>query len=219
MPKSLTLMLSPSERQSGELFLKSMAFFRALGEPLPTTKQTERAVTFGNASRIISLPGTEHTVRGYSGASLLIMDEAGYTSDALLTAVSPMLAVSGGKLIALSTPAGRRGWFSDRWHSDGDDWRRIKVPASACTRIPASFLEVERRSLGERWYRQEYECSFEDAVGQFFSNEDIESAFSDEQPLFGDSRQNHLKHDDVLTVDDGPLFGELNNGNGRARHF
>jgi Terminase large subunit, T4likevirus-type, N-terminal len=216
-PKSLTLMLSPSERQSGEIFLKCMSFFQAIGSPLPTAKRTERAVRFGNGSRIISLPGSEHTIRGYSGTNLLILDEAAYTSDALLMACTPMLAVSGGRMIALSTPAGKRGWYSDRWHSGGDDWRRIQVQAADCPRISKGFLAVERRSLGERWYRQEYECSFEDAVGQFFSNEDIESAFHDEQPLFGDSRQNHLKHDDVFAADDEPLFGGKINGNGRSR--
>jgi hypothetical protein len=125
--------------------------------------------------------------------------------------------VLSGKLIALSTPAGKRGWFSDRWHSEGTDWRKVRVPASACERIPKDFLEVERRSLGPRWYKQEYECGFEDSVGQIFSNSDIESAFADEQPLFGDSRSNHLKYGDVLTSDE-PLFEEQVNGNG-ARHF
>jgi hypothetical protein len=217
-PRSLVLMLSPSERQSGELFLKSMTYFQALGSPLPTEKLTERQVTFGNRSRIISLPGSETTVRGYSGANLLVLDEASYTSDALMTAVTPMLAVSRGRLIGLSTPAGKRGWFSDRWHDGGDDWRRIRVPATDCPRISKEFLEVERRSLGERWFKQEYLCSFEDAVGQFFSNSDIESAFSDEQSLFGDSRQNRLMHDDVLAVDE-PLFGGTSNGNGATKHF
>jgi hypothetical protein len=32
-------------------------------------------------------------------------------------------------------------------------------------RIPAAFLEEERRALGESWYRQEYCCSFEALQG------------------------------------------------------
>jgi hypothetical protein len=30
--------------------------------------------------------------------------------------------------------------------------------------------------MGERWFRQEYECSFEDAVEACFRQEDIETA-------------------------------------------
>jgi hypothetical protein len=204
-------MLSPSERQSGELFAKATSFFRALGRPLPTTKETERAVTLGNESRIISLPGSEHTIRGYSGASLLILDEAAYTSDALLKAVTPMLAVSRGRLIGLSTPAGKRGWFSDHWHDGGSDWRRIRVPATDCPRISQEFLEVERRTLGERWFRQEYECSFESSLGQFFSSEEIERAFStDDPPLFG--ARPRSGSDSVLDTNEQPLFPGDSNG-------
>src|SRR5262249_58061446 len=70
-----------------------------------------------NGSRIVSLPGTERTVRGYSKADLIIIDEAARVEDSLLVATRPMMAVSegGGRLIALSTPAGKRGWFYEAW--------------------------------------------------------------------------------------------------------
>jgi hypothetical protein len=58
-----------------------------------------------------ALPGTEKTIRGFSGAALLIVDEAARVDDALYYAVKPMLAVSGGSLLMLSTPYGRRGGF------------------------------------------------------------------------------------------------------------
>jgi len=95
-----------------------------------------------------------------------------------------MLAVSQGKLLALSTPFGRRGWFYVAWHSQ-ENWRRVKITAEQCPRIGADFLKEERQSLGERWYRQEYMCSFEDMVGAVFSWEDIEASMSDDvKPLF-----------------------------------
>jgi hypothetical protein len=59
-----------------------------------------------------ALPGTEKTIRGFSGAALLIVDEAARVDDALYYAVKPMLAVSGGSLLMLSTPYGRRGFTS-----------------------------------------------------------------------------------------------------------
>ena len=51
-----------------------------------------------------------------AAAALVIIDEAARVEDDLLAAVRPMLATSGGRLIALTTPAGKRGWFFEAWH-------------------------------------------------------------------------------------------------------
>ena len=49
----------------------------------------------------------------------------------------------------------------------------------------ASFLEEERRSLGDRWFRQEYLCEFLEADDVLFRREMVERAFStDIKPLF-----------------------------------
>jgi hypothetical protein len=50
---------------------------------------------------------------------LVIVDEAARVPDDLYRAVRPMLAVSQGRLIALSTPFGQRGWFYDELHGSG----------------------------------------------------------------------------------------------------
>jgi hypothetical protein len=130
-----------------------------------------------NGSRIVSLPGEEGTIRGYSGVALLVIDEAARVTDELYAAVRPMLAVSRGRLVALSTPFGKRGWFFEEWQG-ANDWERVRITAEQCPRITADFLEGERQALGPRWYRQEYECSFEEAVDAFFSHADIMAALS-----------------------------------------
>jgi hypothetical protein len=137
-----------------------------------------------NGSRIASLPADEATIRGFSGVGLLIIDEAARVNDALYCAVRPMLAVSQGKLVALSTPFGKRGWFYGEWSSSGN-WQRVRVTAAECPRIRPDFLAEERQALGERWFRQEYECSFEDNMGAVFAHEDIMAALSDDlEPLY-----------------------------------
>jgi hypothetical protein len=184
VPGSLTLLLSPTQRQSGELFRdKVLRLYNALGRPLPTTQETQLTLTLANGARIVSLPGEEGTVRGYSGVALLVLDEAARVPDALYFATRPMLAVSKGRLVALSTPFGKRGWFHDEWHGAGG-WERVKILAGDCPRITPAFLAEERQALGERWFRQEYECSFEDTVGAVFAYEDIHAALGDVQPLF-----------------------------------
>jgi hypothetical protein len=183
-PNSPILILSPTDRQSGELFRKILEGYRALGRPVPAVGETLHQIQLANGSRILSLPGTERTVRGFSGVALLIIDEASRVDDALYRAVRPMIAVSKGRLIALSTPFGKRGWFHDAWHSD-EAWRRLRITANECPRISKDFLAEEKRALGDRWYRQEYLCSFEDVIDAVFSYADIQAALRDDvQPLF-----------------------------------
>jgi len=183
---ALVLLLSPSQRQSGELFRKVVGFYRQLGETIPIEAESALRLELANGSRIASLPGQEQTVRGFSGVRLLIIDEAARVPDELYYSVRPMLAVSGGRLVALSTPFGKRGFFFHEWTEGAQEWARIKVTARECPRIAPAFLDVERRSLGEWWYRQEYECEFVETVDQVFRYEHVMGALCpDVLPLFG----------------------------------
>ena len=186
-PGSLILCLAPSERQAKELFAKVTEFYRELHGATPAQSDRKLGMQLANSSRIEALPGSERTIRGFSGASLLILDEASRVADELYFAVRPMLAVSGGSLMMLSTPYGKRGVFYEAW-TGAEDWERYEIPARQCPRISAAFLEEERRALPARIFRQEFECSFEEIADQLFSEEDIDAAMSDEvAPLFAAS--------------------------------
>ena len=184
-PDSLILCLAPALRQSQELFGKVLSFYRDLGRPVLPQAERKLSLELENGSRIVTLPGSEKTIRGFSGAALLILDEAARVADELYFAVRPMLAVSGGALIMLSTPYGKRGVFYEEW-TGGHGWERYEVPASQCPRISEGFLEEERRVLPSWVFRQEYECSFEDTEDQVFTTEMVEQAVTSEvTPLFG----------------------------------
>src|SRR5829696_6378972 len=184
-PDSLILCLAPALRQSQELFGKVLSFYRDLGRPVLPQAERKLSLELENDSRIVTLPGSEKTIRGFSGAALLILDEAARVADELYFAVRPMLAVSGGALMMLSTPYGKRGVFYEEW-TGGHGWERYEVPASQCLRISEAFLEEERRVLPSWVYRQEYECSFEDTEDQVFTTEMVEQAVTPEvTPLFG----------------------------------
>src|ERR687886_1307233 len=161
-PGSLVLLLSPTLRQSGELFKKASAVYSAIGRPVPSESESALQLDLENGSRIVSLPGKEGTIRGYSGVRLLAIDESAWVANDLYMSVRPMLAVSGGRLVALSTPHGTRGWFYDAWRGE-EPWQRFEVPPTSCPRISAEFLEEERRNMGEWWFEQEYLCRFLDA--------------------------------------------------------
>lgn len=172
------LIISPSMRQSGEVFRKCMAAYEGLGKPIIAEAENALSLTLENGSRIISLPGNANTVRGYSGVRLVIIDEASWTKDELPPALRPMLAVSGGRIIALSTPNGKRGWFWQAWAEGGQTWKRVKVTAPECKRIPKSFLDEERATLGARLFAQEYMCEFVEVTDQAFGEDAIAAAFS-----------------------------------------
>ncbi len=190
-PESLILLVSPSLRQSRELFVKVCGFLRML-EPRPILEEDNRlSFTLSNGSRVVSLPGSPDTVRGFSAPRLVIEDEAAFVDDGVYGAVRPMLAVSGGRLILMSTPYGKRGHFHEAWKGDESDWMKIEVTALQCPRISEEVLEKERREIGDLWFRQEYGCEFLETVDQVFRYDDIERIFSDEvEPLFPDEGYN-----------------------------
>ena len=174
---ALILIVSPSERQSKELFRKCIGIYRALGRPVAPETENKLALELVNGSRVVALPGQEHTIRSFSGVDLILEDEAARVDDDLYAAVRPMLAVSAGRLVLLSTPWGRRGHFYDAWEHGGDDWERVKITAAECPRIPAAFLEEERRALPELRYRSEYLVEFTDVEDGAFATADIDAAF------------------------------------------
>jgi hypothetical protein len=201
-PGSLVLLLSPGLRQSSELFQdKLIRLYDECGRPIPAAEQTRLTIKFANGSRVISLPGEEKTIRGYSGVKLLVIDEASRVPDDLYLAVRPMLSVSKGSLLALTTPFGKQGWFFEAWFGvKGDQpvgmssrdalrlkdgWKRVMSTSEECPRISREFLAEEKVELGERWYNQEHACDFTDLAGAWFSYDDIRDSMTDEfEPLF-----------------------------------
>jgi hypothetical protein len=180
-PGALVLLVSPSLRQSGELFRKVLDSFRAVSQLMPVEAESALRIEFKNRSRIVSLPGAESTTRGFSAASLIVVDEGARVADELYAAVRPALAVSeNGRLLALSTAWTRSGWFHSAWQEEGDAWERTVVRATDCPRISADFLARERAALGDAAFKAEFLCEFADENGSaFFDPDAIRAAFSD----------------------------------------
>lgn len=200
VPGCLVLLLSPSLRQSSELQRKVDLLAQALPE-LEFAEHSKLSLALANGSRVISLPGHEGTVRGYSAVSLLVEDEAAQVEDDFYRSIRPMIAVSGGTIILMSTPHGKRGHFFGEWTQGGADWERTEIKAQDCPRISKKFLEEERKTLGDRWFRQEYECSFEEMQDSTFNFDVVTAAFKGSiKPLFGNAVRSDIK----------PLFAERN---------
>ncbi|MDQ3605583.1 MAG: phage terminase large subunit [Gemmatimonadota bacterium] len=184
---ALILLLAPALRQAQELFRKVKEVLHALGPAAPPIAQ-ESALTLelANGSRIVALPGKESTIRGYSAVNLLVVDEASRVPDELNDAVRPMLSVSGGRIILLSTPWGKRGFFFDTWSEGAPDWQRVRITAHDVPRISPAWLEAERQRIPDFVFRQEYLTEFGETEDQVFSYTSIMTAItSNVRPLFG----------------------------------
>lgn len=178
--ESLTLILAPSTRQSTETYRKLRGFYYELEDVPEVVEESTVKLELANGSRVQVLPGNEATVRGFSDPDLVIIDEAARVSDDLYQAIRPMLAVSGGQLVLMSTPFGSRGFFWKEWAEGGGDWKRVRVAGWDCPRISNEWLEKERNRIGAWWFSQEYECTFVDSLDACFSTADIMAAISNE---------------------------------------
>src|SRR5262249_34020389 len=142
-PPALVLMLSPSLRQSQELFRSLIVFYHKLAGVAGLQAESTLRAEFRNGSRLVALPGGERTVRGFAAVHLVIIDEASRVGDDLLVAIKPTLATTDGRIVALTTPAGRSGWLYDLWTNGDPAWDRVMVKASDCPRISKEFLAQE----------------------------------------------------------------------------
>jgi Helicase len=185
-PPALVLLLAPALRQSQELFrIVRLGLHRLRDVTPPIAEESALRLELANGSRIIALPGKEATVRSYANVALLVVDEAARVSDDLYQSIRPMLAVSGGRIVLLSTPFGKRGFFHHEATEGGDDWHRVTVTADQVPRIDPAWLKAERDRIGEWWFQQEYMCQFVETDDQVFGYDLIMRSISSEiQPLF-----------------------------------
>jgi Terminase large subunit, T4likevirus-type, N-terminal len=184
---ALILLVSPSLRQSQELMRKVLDFYRQLeGIDDPEALSSLKLETRSGA-RIIALPGSSSTVRGYSAVTSIYVDEAAHIDradneegDSILNAVRPALATTNGRLWMVSSPFGRRGQFYKAWNEGGDEWHRVKVPTSECPRVTKEWLEQEEAEMGPMRFKGEYEAEFTDSDAPLFTSDLIEGALSEE---------------------------------------
>jgi hypothetical protein len=177
--------IAPSQDQSAELMMKFDEFRGAVELPSDyLSTDTKLAVRFANGNRFVARPGSEKTARSFSAVTLLLEDEASRVLDDLYNTVRPMLAVSNGRHILMSSPFGKRGHFWRIWDKERDLWEWYEIPAEMCPRITPEFLAEEKRT--NPWFEQEYNCKFMEATDQVFNNYTISKLFDcDIKPLWG----------------------------------
>ena len=163
----LVAIVSPSQKQSTEVKDRCRQGLDRMKVKLTLDNAT--TLGLGNGSRILSLPGTQKSVRGWS-AHFLIIDEAAFLDQETFLAARATVAATGGRVIVQSTPAGPFGHFYDLFQeavpsadlTEEDEidptiqWVSFQVSSEDVTTIDPAFLQAERDTLGEDEYAQEY---------------------------------------------------------------
>jgi len=167
------LLVAPSERQAKELFRKVIDFKNSDRSAPTSVRSTLTELELANGGRLVCAPSSSDTIRGYSVDSL-ILEEAAFQPDDLITAVLPMRKADG-RVIMISTPAGRSGLFYELW-SEGKV-RKVYARSIDIQRL-AEKVDFDRRHMPAAKFRQEHLCEFLGTGVPFFDPLAIEAAIS-----------------------------------------
>ena len=178
--KKVVLVVAAVERQAYHLFEMTLNYLTdhykshiKMGKSRPTKSK----IQLKNGSIIMCLPtGVSGLgIRGYT-IDLLIADEAAFIPEEVWTAVTPMLSVTKGDIILLSTPHGKEGFYYSCFQNEA--YASFHVSSEECGRIDEKFLKREKDRMTKVQYAQEYLGEFVDELMQFFSTDIIRNAMT-----------------------------------------
>jgi len=168
---ALILFAGASGRQSGQIMEKARQLAKSIDLAILSPPSKCEGFTLANGSQIVSLPDNEKIIRCFSAPRLIVVDEAAFASPEVFMALEPMLSVSNGTIMLLSTPNGQTEYYYEQWHAKPTNWAKIKGTLEGCPRIKPQAIEAIRKSMEKEVFQQEFECKFIAPGGQFISRE------------------------------------------------
>lgn len=156
--------------QAQLIFRKIHDYILATDRKKIVGKVTLNFLELKNGSKIYCRPigDTGAGMRGFT-ATMLIIDEAAFIPDRAWEAIEPVISVSKGRTILLSTPQGKRGFFYKA--SVNKNYFHIKVSARECPRHEKSFLDQKQAELSPVAFATEYLGEFIDDYNRKFTEE------------------------------------------------
>ena len=183
---SVTLILSPNQRQSNILF-RRMKYFLNRNAVMPDdvripitesiTRETQTVIELGNGAEIHSLPASEDgdNIRGFT-AHMIIVDEAAKIKDDVYKVIRPMLLTTRGTLILQGSPKGMSNYFYKCYSEPTWKFSPYHFPSSVSPLISDEDIEEARLTLPDNEFRQEYLGEFISSVGVMFTPEEVDAA-------------------------------------------
>src|SRR3990172_8687388 len=160
-PDSLALFVSRNERAATHILSYAYQMLRRLELQDQLVKSNETEMSLTNGSRLISLPASKDTGRGYP-ANHVYLDEHAHQmwAEDIFGAIAPTIA-RGGYITVVSTPVGRRNLFYRIWAGlEGAGWSRHIIPWRSCPVYDEAWYERERPKYITQQWAQEFDCDF-----------------------------------------------------------
>jgi len=180
-PKTLTLIVAPSLRQSMILADRLQDFLTSL--PQSSRKATidklqRTVIRFKNGSRIVALPNSPQLLRGYTAHQCITDEAAFFREDDLVfyNVLMPMLSTTDGTLIVSSTP----------WSTDSVFYRMCMNPeysqhvitwedVEKAGLVKRDFIEEMRQSIPAERFQREFESKFVEDIDAWLTQSLIAS--------------------------------------------
>lgn len=133
-PRSVALILGATQTQAVE-DMRLVRNFIAVDPAYPQIiRASDEQLELENRSRVIVVPATEVSARGYPDADLIIVDEGAYIANAIyVDCLIPMLNGNDHcELIIISSPNGKAGdpgkFFHDAFHDEAFERFEVRAP-------------------------------------------------------------------------------------------
>ena len=219
-PKSHIMIVSVTEDQAMELLQKCIAYTEyechskiAKGKDRPT----KSILTFTNKSviRTKAVGQSGFSALGYTN-HMLIVDEASLVPESIWESLTPTVLTTGGDIVLLSTPHGRRGYFFRAFTDPDMKFKTIRVKLGDLEKRPISNLwtefrrekmlnhiQNERLRMSEREFKQQYLAEFVDDLGQFYPDKILKTTLIQQKVDYGKEGQSFY-----IGVDIGRMGGD-----------
>ncbi|MCX7924738.1 MAG: terminase large subunit [Fimbriimonadales bacterium] len=179
------LLVAPSHEQSMLGFERAVEFLNRAGARPALRRSPAPTLTLGDSklwARSAARGGM--FLRGRK-AHLIIVDEAAYVPEPVITEVlTPMLADTGGKLALVSTPRGKNHFyrFYQQGQEDGVNIWSLRSPSWHNPLLSPTVLRMQASLMSARQFQVEYGAMFLDDAGQVFRTEWVDAALQRNLP-------------------------------------
>lgn len=181
VPNTNVLIMSPNYALSTISFELQRNLISKFGLEILRDNLKDKVIELTNGStvRMGSVGQVDSSVgRSYQ---LVLFDESALSSkgkDAFNVALRPTLDRPGSKAIFISTPRGRKNWFSEFYNrgftSEFPTWASIHADYKENTRMTEADVLEARRSMSKAEFEQEYMASFNVFEGAIYSLDDTD---------------------------------------------
>lgn len=176
IPNCNVLIMSPNYSLSSISFELQRKLIQTFDLEVTRDNVKDRIIELSNGStvRMGSISQVDSCVgRSYD---LILFDEAALSSDgeaAFNVSLRPTLDKPGAKVIFISTPRGKKNWFS-RFHARGyseefPQWISLVADWTENTRMSVSDVEEAKKAMSAAEFEQEYCASFNTYEGQIYA--------------------------------------------------